>query len=99
MTEPPEGYYICPSCGTEFGNDDTLYSHEELRAAWEARGARWFSQATIQPEGWNPILQLIQAGFVKYEYPDAPVRTVRNLAEQLTVRHSNLIDMVRLVPA
>lgn len=57
---PPNDYNICPCCGTEFGNDDSFMSHEELRRAWIAQGARWFfGQA---PMGWNPYLQLIVAG-------------------------------------
>lgn len=61
MTEPPEGYYICPSCGTEFGNDDTLFSPDELRIRWFAKGAPWFSHATPMPMGWNPHAQLLRA--------------------------------------
>ena len=46
LTHPPRDYMICPQCGTEFGNDDTLYTHAELRAAWEAKGRPWFSRET-----------------------------------------------------
>lgn len=46
MTHPPKDYMICPQCGTEFGNDDTLKTYSELRAAWEAKGRSWFSRKT-----------------------------------------------------
>jgi hypothetical protein len=57
---PPADYHICPCCGTEFGNDDADYSHEQLREMWIAGGANWFFGRS--PEHWNPWLQLIQAG-------------------------------------
>ena len=28
---PPADYHICPCCGTEFGNDDAEFSHDQLR--------------------------------------------------------------------
>lgn len=62
MKEPPEGYYICPCCGTEFENDDRLKTHIELTRQWVANGVQWFSRATVQPEDWNPISQLVNAG-------------------------------------
>ena len=61
MPYPPRDYNICPCCGTEFGNDDAIRSHEELRAAWVGQGATWFFGA--EPEFWNPWTQLINAGF------------------------------------
>lgn len=57
---PPRDYHICPCCGTEFGNDDADFSHEQLREMWIAGGANWFFGRA--PEGWNPWLQLIKAG-------------------------------------
>lgn len=57
---PPHGYHICPCCGTEFGNDDADFSLEQLREMWIAGGASWFFGRP--PLGWNPWLQLIQAG-------------------------------------
>jgi hypothetical protein len=57
---PPSDYHICPCCGTEFGNDDSEYSHEQLREMWVAGGANWFFGRP--PEHWNPWLQLILAG-------------------------------------
>jgi len=61
MTEPPKDYYICPCCGTEFGNDDSVFTYDELRRAWLANGAHWFSRATPPPHNWNPYEQLFNA--------------------------------------
>lgn len=65
MKEPPERYYICPCCGTEFGNDDNLMTHIDLTRQWVAKGMPWFSRATRQPENWNPISQLVHAGLIE----------------------------------
>ena len=54
---------ICPCCGTEYGYDDSTKSHAELRRAWLATGAPWRSSATPPPPGWNPQVQLREAGF------------------------------------
>ena len=62
MTSPPADYYICPSCGTEFENDDFETTHEQLRAAWRDKGMTWFSRATQPPLNWNPYYQLFSAG-------------------------------------
>jgi hypothetical protein len=59
---PPRDYHICPCCGTEFGNDDARFTHEQLREAWIAGGARWFFGRP--PEHWNPWVQLLVAGYV-----------------------------------
>lgn len=60
MSYPAAEYNICPCCGTEFGNDDALSTHEELRARWIGSGAPWFFRAP--PPTWNPWQQLFQAG-------------------------------------
>jgi hypothetical protein len=62
MPYPPADYDICPCCGTEFGNDDADLSNEQLRERWIRCGARWFFGNP--PLGWNPWMQLIQAGLV-----------------------------------
>jgi hypothetical protein len=54
LTHPPADYMICPCCGTEFGHDDFAASYEELRRAWLAAGAPWFSEETPPPPGWSP---------------------------------------------
>lgn len=58
---PPKDYHICPCCGTEFGNDDSRFTHAQLREMWVAGGARWFFGNP--PQAWNPQLQLIEGGF------------------------------------
>lgn len=58
MSSPPEAYYICPCCGTEFFLDDEFKSHAELRLEWMARGMPWFSNFTARPDGWDPWKQL-----------------------------------------
>ena len=56
---------ICPSCGTEFGNNDANRTHEQLREAWIAKGMPWWSTSPRdpRPEGWDPAAQLTAAGF------------------------------------
>ncbi len=62
MSNPPQDYHICPSCGTEFGYDDSGGTYEELRRDWLNSGAQWRSPVHKKPEGWNPYDQLFQAG-------------------------------------
>lgn len=68
---PPANYEICPCCGTEFGNDDAQFSHEQLRSAWLQRGAPWFFGNP--PQGWNEEQQLYASGlgfsFINIERP------------------------------
>jgi hypothetical protein len=62
---PPSDFSICPSCGTEFGYDDSSLTHEQLRNIWIASGAHWFAVDEWQiPQHWNPFVQLAQAGLV-----------------------------------
>jgi hypothetical protein len=63
-------YSICPSCGCQFGADDLEQSHAELRAAWLADGAQWWSQNQAPPPGWNGRAQLQRAGLA-----DAPAKS------------------------
>lgn len=91
---PPRDYHICPCCGTEFGNDDAEFSYEHLREMWLAGGANWFFGRA--PEGWNPWLQLLEAGLGAYVprfvvgmrfQADANVdREIRNLTPDFVVR-------------
>lgn len=62
LTEPAQNYSICPSCGTEFGNDDELHTHAELREKWIRNGAKWFFRQP--PASWNPEEQLLRGGVV-----------------------------------
>ena len=57
---PPADYHICLCCGTEFGNDDAEFSHEQLREMWVASGAPWFFREP--PKEWSPWAQLLRAG-------------------------------------
>ena len=57
---PPRDYHICPCCGTEFGNDDAEFSHDQLREMWIAAGPYWFFGRP--PDHWNPWMQLIEGG-------------------------------------
>ncbi len=68
LIRPQKYHMICPCCGTEFGYDDAAASHEELRREWVEAGAKWFSETTSPPPDWNPVTQLLQAG-----YPLQPV--------------------------
>jgi len=70
LEHPPMDFHICPSCGTEFWNDDEEKSHAELRHEWIANGAPWFFGNA--PVGWNPWMQLISAGY-GFEIPFHPV--------------------------
>lgn len=69
LEEAPADHNICPSCGTEFGYDDavptpTAVSQKwaDLRWEWLQAGAPWFDPETPKPVGWNPVLQVLQAG-------------------------------------
>ena len=63
MPDPPEDYNICPSCGTEFEYADAGVTYEQVRAKWLRHGAPWFSSYVLPPPNWNPIQQLLSAGF------------------------------------
>jgi hypothetical protein len=67
MQDPPMNYNICECCGTEFGNDDEMHSHEELRAKWIEGGAKWFFRSA--PIGWNPWTQLFKANVSMGQLP------------------------------
>lgn len=59
---PPRDYSICACCGTEFGYDDRVLSHSQLRQRWVQQGFHWFDTEELKPVNWNPISQLIKAG-------------------------------------
>lgn len=58
---PPENYSICACCGTEFGYDDRVLTHEQLTREWVRNGFPWFDYGEAKPLGWNPYLQLLIA--------------------------------------
>jgi predicted RNA-binding Zn-ribbon protein involved in translation (DUF1610 family) len=55
-------FEICPSCGTEFGNDDAKRTHKELRNLWLSAGAPWKSKTVKAPVGWTALGQLQDSG-------------------------------------
>ena len=69
LEEPAKRFSICPSCGTEFGNDDFVIDPNdrrcrlaELRARWLAAGAPWFDDDTPKPKDWQPYNQVAREG-------------------------------------
>lgn len=74
---PPENFYICSCCGTEFGYDDVAYSPRELRNRWLRAGGRWFNLDDphfTQRRSWNAWDQLDTAG-MDYDEPNPFRRT------------------------
>lgn len=63
LTDLPEHFSICPSCGTEFGYDDDMASHAELRQRWIAGGAKWWDIDESPPPFWSPVAQLRNIGY------------------------------------
>jgi hypothetical protein len=57
---------ICPSCGIQFGYDDTAGGdrskrrdvYSKWRIDWIKGGSRWYSNGRDVPRGWNPQKQL-----------------------------------------
>ena len=62
LTSAPKDDMICPCCGTQFGYDDFVKTHEQIRREWLSRGALWFSRKTLPPAAWSADKQLTQAG-------------------------------------
>lgn len=60
LPRPADDYLICPSCGVEFGYDDSVASHEELRKEWIEKGMPWAVSSISKPEGWNPVEQILE---------------------------------------
>jgi len=58
MAYPPTDFHICPSCGTEFGYDDSGTTYEELRSRWILSGPTWWSPADPRPKDWDPYEQM-----------------------------------------
>ena len=71
LASPPEtpqdgtapSYEICPSCGFEFGYDDTEggETYESYRNKWIAGGCRWWWD-NDRPTVWDPVAQLKRIG-------------------------------------
>jgi hypothetical protein len=58
LAYPPTDFHICPSCGTEFGYDDSGTTYEELRSRWISSGPSWWSPADPMPRNWDPFEQM-----------------------------------------
>jgi Cysteine-rich CPCC len=65
LDEKPINHEICPSCGTQFGYDDYLRPHADLRQEWLDSGANWFLTG-FEPYRWNPYRQLQNAGYFEF---------------------------------
>ncbi len=59
LESPPRKFSICPSCGTEFGYDDAIKNHENLRKAWILGGLEWWDKDMPVPANWDPYHQLL----------------------------------------
>lgn len=75
----PRDYMICGCCGTEFGYDDRVLDHAELRRLWVLAGCPWFDADEPRPETWDPYIQLANAGFI------SPVQALGATAREFTV--------------
>ena len=64
MAYPANDFHICPSCGTEFGYDDSGTTYEDLRAQWLKTGPLWWSPVDPRPTGWNPFKQMMGGIFL-----------------------------------
>ena len=60
--EPVEDSMICVCCGTQYGYNDSVRSHAELRRRWLDGGARWHSKRVLPPLGWSVASQLCNIG-------------------------------------
>lgn len=64
LPRPPQDDLICSCCGTQFGYHDYATEYDDLRRRWLAGGAHWFSHSLMPPPGWNPLIQLAEAGML-----------------------------------
>lgn len=68
LDEPPydstgsASFDICPCCGTEFGYDDSVKTHAEIRDRWLNNGGHWWSTTIPALANWNPYDQIKKAG-------------------------------------
>lgn len=89
----PGDYNICDCCGTEFGYDDRVLTHEQLRNEWIANDYPWFYSACPPPAGWDPIRQLRNAGLIEAE----PFLFVRIRIERPSVSYQIASNTVALM--
>jgi hypothetical protein len=82
LEDKPINHEICPCCGSQFGYDDYLKTHAELRQEWLDGGAKWFLVG-YEPYGWNAYIQLQNAGFIKVG--NAPSTSSSQIAVELNI--------------
>jgi hypothetical protein len=85
---PPRDYSICACCGTEFGYDDRVLTHEQLRRQWIQRGFHWFDLDQQKPFRWNPITQLLRAGHKSELIESLSPKDSASTAPPVTVVHT-----------
>jgi len=56
---------ICPSCGIQFGYEDSIYDekkrndiYKKLRENWIKNGMKWWGDKEDMPQNWDPKKQL-----------------------------------------
>ena len=52
-------FEICPSCGVQFGHDDLVKTHPQLRDIWLNGGMKW-SSSMKEPAIWNEIKETLK---------------------------------------
>ena len=62
LRQPAEDHTICRCCGIQFGYDDSVVSHSQLRQEWIEKGGKWWSRRESPPPGWTAEGQLRAAG-------------------------------------
>src|SRR5258708_2852446 len=91
LDEPPAYFTICPCCGTEFGYQDLIRGHDELRSEWIATGPRWHSSVIPAPYRWDGMEQLRRGGLIDYTPVGMDTHTEITMVE--IGRHSTIINM------
>lgn len=84
----PADHHICPSCGTEFGYDDSGVSHEQLRERWMRSGPKWWSPVDARPSNWDPREQMLLGIFSRPR--ENPTRELLSYATPLSGFKSRL---------
>lgn len=70
---------ICPSCGTHFGYHDYNKSHLQLRNAWIADGAKWWSAEEPPSPYWDAQMQLKNLSHLV----NAPKQTATKIVQKI----------------
>ena len=85
---PPTNFSICACCGTEFGYDDRVLSHQELTQEWIDAGCKWFDQGEPQPPQWNAYEQLLRAKLIESDTnldATASMKDIEVVASKVTI--------------